>query len=104
MKRPSIATQSSGQFLDGGCLKEHSQGQRLVQRLPNAMHEPRSQQRMTAQLEEVVTNADRLPAQNIFPDSDQLHLEGVGSRRDFLRSRFGARLRQSSTIDFSVRG
>src|SRR5215213_1354032 len=54
-----LLVQEARQFLDSGSLKQRSQRQMLTKARLDSSHQPHSEQRVSAQTEEVITNANR---------------------------------------------
>ena len=80
MRGPALGADDLRELLDRGALEEGGEGQVLVQLLGDAREHPRGQQRMAAELEEIVAHTDVRQAQRLLPYLDQLHLEGIGGR------------------------
>ena len=95
-----------GQCRDGRRLEQPAQGEVDIQHGVRAGDDPGGQQRMPAQLEEVVVDADAFQAQDFCPDRGQLLLDRV-SRWDVTGGEVGPILigrGQCPAIDLAVGG
>src|ERR1700685_895906 len=92
-RRPAMRlaiAEHRGELLHGWRLEQDGERKRLSGNLLDSVPQPGSQQRMTAEFEEIVSNADRLAPEQLFPNSDQLRLQRIG--HSSLRSRFRRRI------------
>ena len=92
---------------EAGLLEDPAEGHAEAQRLSDPRDEPRGQQRVPAELEEVVLDADALDLQQVLPDLRQRRLRGVSAAGnpfppDRLASGRGRARR--STLPLAVRG
>ena len=64
-----------GQLLDGWPGEKRRQSNFLAKNLLNTTHQPGCQQRMASHVEKIVCDTNRLPVQQLFPDSNQLVMD-----------------------------
>ena len=81
---PQHAGEDLGQLFDRGSGQERFQGEVLAQVLVDLGEQPCRQQRVAAELEEVVIDPDGTTLGQLFPDRDQLLFQ-LGPRPDDLR-------------------
>ena len=106
--RARAAAQLGGQPLDRRPLHQRGQRERPAAALADAGDQAHPQERMPAEREEVVPDADRGDAQQLLPDAGELELQGV-ARRDPLSAPFGpapigSPESERPAVDLAVRG
>ena len=101
-KRP---VERFGEARDSGGREKHAQRKVGAKDRPDARHHAGGQQRVSAEVEEIIAGADALDPQDVFPDVDE-HRFGSGPGRHDLAgwSQAGiAGRRERLAIDFAVR-
>src|SRR5579871_4723740 len=99
-----FALEGCRQLFDGRVLEELRERQAEAEFRLHTAHQANGQQRVAAQFEVVLGNADARVAKNLLPDCGELPLSG-SPRRDmgaFSRDSFEASLSQDLAIDLSV--
>ena len=94
-----------GQLLHRGVGVERRQRQRDAIGLRQPLEHADGQQGMAAEIEEIVGDADPTNAEQVFPELDELALDGVAGLDDLVGRRRGQGLgrRQPLAIDLSAR-
>ncbi|CRM76670.1 hypothetical protein [Pseudomonas sp. 25 R 14] len=90
--------------VQGGVFKQRTQRQFDIQRMAHPGNHLGGQQRMAAQFEEVVSQADTLQFEHVLPDLRDTLLQFVARGHEALLQLTGIRRRQGLAIQFAVRG
>src|SRR6185295_11444602 len=104
LPRPQRLRQALRQRRHRRTLEQRPQRQLRPEPLANPRHQPRRQQRVTAQIEEVLLYTDPFAAQNLGPDLHQQLFERTARRGEILLALSLPRSRQSPAIDLAVGG
>jgi hypothetical protein len=105
VRGPLPFANARGQVLDGAALDEARQGESHARRLLDAREESNGEQRVPADVEELVADARDLGVQHRLPDRQELLFEGVarGHVLDVVLQRRRRRRRQGLGVDLAVR-